>query len=195
MSSRIPDYSTLRRIAPGDYGCIFDTLWQKLKKRFFKLECEQFYNVPDDPCFRAYKAGDIDAAMRLFRVSLKEDYKYLDDITRKNLDYTRVHILERPFSEYILFELKTYEVSAHYGQRIFLIESQFARELNMQDKAEFMIFDSYAVVFLKYDSSGLREGIFLSEDSALIEHCNRLAEQLIVRSLSLGKFQDEQELG
>jgi hypothetical protein len=194
MSSPILDYSTLSRITPGDYGCVFDTLWRKLKKRFFKLECEQFYNVPDDPCFRAYQAGDIGTATRLFRASLKEDYKYLDDIARKNLDYTRVHVLEKPLSEYILFELKTYEVSACYGQRVFLIENQFAQELGMQEQADFMIFDSYALLVLKYDSSGSREEVFLSEDRTFIERCNRLAEQLIVRSLSLGKFQDEHEL-
>jgi hypothetical protein len=183
-----------RSIPIAEYPFLFSKIWSRLSRRFFKLEAQDLYLEPDEPSYVAFEAGDQAKAVELFRDRLSADDIYLRDVTAKNLDYTRVRIIRQPLSEYLSYELRTYQLSARYAQRIFIIGEQIASELGYSVSHDMMLFDDYAQFILAYDSGGSLTQVWLTEDLEVIRLQNDLADALVKHSLSLGLFERENNI-
>lgn len=183
-----------QRIELADYPRLFESLWDRLERRFFKLERAQVYSEPGDPSYEAFLRGDLHEVERYFEERIRGELRFLNDIVRKNLSYTRVRAVERPLTNYLLYEFKTYRVSARYGQRILVTDITEAGNQRLYQACDFMVFDSFAVVTLEYNARGEFQAAVLIEEPASIEKYQRLASEFIERSVLLGVFEREHGL-
>lgn len=103
----------------------------------------------------------------------------------------RVHVVSRPLSAYVRYELAAYAENAAAGEDIPIADKSLHPELGSIAQ-DFAIFDEgtpqEAVVFFDYDGAGLIRGYRVTDDPETVERCRRQRELAIARSVSLADF-------
>ena len=191
---RLSKELTVKEIHPSEYLEVFGKQWELLENNFWKLECRQMYNESTDPSYEAYLKGKTKKAISLFQERIKSEDKYLKHIPQKDLDYTRIRIVEPTITDYTAYELETYRVSATYGQRILMLNTEKARSLSLCRHGDIMLFDTNAFILLVYDSEGRLEKRLLGtvrSECLAIQNCMHKA---IKQSQTLGSYLEDKEV-
>jgi hypothetical protein len=120
-----------------------------------RLETLQHYDVPDDEeRQRAFHAGDSLPSPRPAKI---QDLKVIASLCAAGRDIERTHIVDRPLSDYICYELAAYAENATAGEGVWISERDGDPGL-AELTQDFVIFDAgtpdAAVVFFDYDVDG-----------------------------------------
>jgi hypothetical protein len=103
----------------------------------------------------------------------------------------RVHVVSRPLSAYVRYELAAYAENVAAGEDIRIAEKSLYPELGSITQ-DFAIFDEEtpqaAVVFFDYDGAGLIRGYRVTDDAETVERCRRQRELAFARSVPLADF-------
>lgn len=138
----------------------FIRLFSTFERSAFRLETRQQYLVDEEAeLVRAFLEGcpqppsaAMDQWLSLIRVN-----------SRAGKRMYRVHILERPHTDYVRWELSTYPANAAAGEQIFIADRSGLEGL----REDFWLFDDRDLVALRYDDDGRWLGVDLRPQSDL----------------------------
>src|SRR5947209_2446694 len=107
----LPPDAISKRLTPEESSLLFETLWEKLSHKFFKFERLQSYQEPDNSSLQAFLARDYELARREMIEARAKDAKLYIELCRKGIEFVRVRAVELPLSDYLRWELETYQIS------------------------------------------------------------------------------------
>ncbi len=149
---------------PEELDKVFNKSWKKIKKSFYKLEVEQYYECDIDEVYNDFINNKYEKLIENL-IKFSNDWpKELRKIS--NLDIRRLHILEKPLSDYIKYEMYYYLVNEKNGENIRCIkDSKTTDGIN-----DFIIFDNKEIIINIHDASGVHiYSYYYKDNSNLIE--------------------------
>ena len=155
----------------------------------WRLEVQQHYEVPgDEDRQRAFHAGE---PLPPPREELLDDLRLITDLTRRGRRIGRVHVVDRPLSPYVRYELAVYAENAAAGEEVRIADRSSHPEL-AEVNEDFAIFDAEtseaAVILFDYDSGGLVHGYRVADDVETVERCRGLLGLVHGCSVTLAEF-------
>lgn len=141
---------------------VFGELWNTLRCEFLKLETLQYYDVAEDPNYFAYINKDIEG----FVTALKQFHD--DEMTASEqfeipIEFKRIHLISRPFSQYIEYEFYSYLISEKSGENIRCIDS--IKNIS-EEYDDFIMFDGKAILINDFSNDGKWHGSWCYESSS-----------------------------
>lgn len=141
------------------FGDLFDTF----ERSAFRLETLPVYTVPQEAeAFRAFMAG---RRLPARTPDNNEWLRLIAETTAAGKRWYKVHLVERPHTDYLRFEFMSYAQSATAGQEIFIADRAAHPDLAGLTE-DFWLFDDETVVRMRYDD----EGHFLDAERAQAGH-------------------------
>lgn len=179
-------------LTSSEFSAAFKRLWHDLEERFFKFERLQAYQEPDDPSFRAFLQGDLEEAEQLLKHRILDQAQSYTKIIQNNVAAVRVRAIERPFTDYLLYECLSYPISAQLGERI--VMADFG-ELDVDDDrfqtSDFLLFDNRSVLVHDYGDDGIFKGGWIIENEDVVAKYSAIATSLISISIPFAVFREE----
>lgn len=103
----------------------------------------------------------------------------------------RVHVVDRPLSAYLRYELAVYPENVTAGEDVRIADRSLHPELAGLAQ-DFTLFDAgtadATAVLFDYDSSGLVHGYKITSDPGIVERCQEQYALALSRAVSLGEF-------
>lgn len=161
------------------------TYWSKMSVEFFKVEALQSYNAEEalqSPSYRLWSEGDRSGSIELMRNGGTTIAKQSDD---KHILKRRIHIVERPYSSYLEWEIMHYKLVniPMRGDRVFLVAADSIRDLVIP--GDFMIFDDEWVANSHYDKNGIMTGMDFYDKGEDISQFLKLKQLLLAQATEL----------
>lgn len=157
----------------------------------WRLETMQHYSASgdgDEERQRAFHLGKPLPAPGRGKVA---DLELISALRVSGRQIGRVHVVDRPLTPYVLYELAVYAENASAGEEVRIADRSLYPELKslMQD---FAIFDAEtsnaAVILFDYDHGGLVRGYKTTNDPETVRHCREQYGLALSRSVPLAKF-------
>ena len=129
-----------------------------------RLETLQHYDVPgDEERQRAFQAGE---PLPPPGQGKQDDLALIAELRRSGRQVGRVHVLDRPLSRYVRYELAVYAENVSAGEDVRIADRSLHPELGALAE-DFAIFDAEtmhaAVILFDYDSGGLVLGYRIAD--------------------------------
>jgi hypothetical protein len=125
-------------------------LFEQSAKSAFRLETLPTYLVPqEEDALAAWRAGDR-------RLDTPQDSPWLARIrasTNTGYQWSRVHVLDYPLTEYSEFELFGYQALVAAGEQVYVADRADSPELE-QLREDFWVLDDATVIRMIYDANG-----------------------------------------
>jgi hypothetical protein len=155
----------------------------------WRLEVLQHYTVPgDEERQRAFHAGE---PLPPPGPGKLDSLALISRLRHAGRHVGRVHVVDRPLSAYIRYELAVYAENVAAGEDIRIAERSLYPELESITQ-DFTIFDEgtpqAVVVFFDYDDVGLVHGYRVADDAETVERCRQQRELAFSRSVPLADF-------
>jgi hypothetical protein len=160
-------------------------LTEGFTRSLFRLELLQEYSVEAEAeRFRAFREGR--------PMPPRKSSAWLDrirDTTAAGKRWQRVHVVSRPLSAYLWFELDGYQESAAVGYETLIAERAGDRELEalVQD---FYLLDDEVAVLMRYDEQGRYLGSWRTRDRQVINTCRHHRDLALAAAIPLDTFID-----
>jgi hypothetical protein len=169
-------------MTPGD-------LYRACRVSAYRLETLQHYVVPDDEeRQRAFHAG---APLPPPRSSKLNDLRLIADLRRGGRQIGRIHLVDRPLSDYVRYELAVYGENVSAGEDVRIADRAAHAHLAELD-TDFAIFDgetdSPNLILFDYAPDGRLRGYTHSTDPGLIRRCQRQYLLALGSSVPLEEF-------
>jgi hypothetical protein len=157
-------------------------LYRSCRVSAYRLETLQTYAVlSDEERQRAFHAGQPLPPPRQDKV---EDLRLITKLRQSGRSVGRIHVVDRPLSDYVRYELAVYPENAAAGEDVRIADRSRHPGLAMLTQ-DFAIFDGEAdqpaVILFDYDTSGRLLGYEHTTDPIVVERCRqqyRLAQSL-----------------
>lgn len=174
---------------PAAFYQRFDQVVTASERVFFKLERLQSYDETGTPYHDAFLRGDLAEAVRLFAEQYAQFSTCDEAFNQRNMLAVRVRVVEFPLTDYLKWELRTYEQTVKFGQRILIadITGDPADSL-LRRSSDFLMFDDREVLAHDYTRDGELRGAFDITDQSQVAAYREVAQTAIARSISLGAF-------
>lgn len=156
----------------------------------WRVEALQHYTVPgDEERQRAFHAGE---ALPPPGPGKREDLALISRLTGEGRTVGRIHVVDRPLSDYVRYELAVYAENVAAGEEVRIADRSLYPELGEITK-DFTIFDAEAgldaeVILFDYDDAGLVQGYRITDRAGSIEYCRELLELAYAYSVPLAEF-------
>lgn len=147
-------------------------LYRACRVSGWRIEALQHYDVPSDEARQqAFHAGETLPPPGPGKL---DDLKLITELVQSGRHAGRVHIVDRPLSDYVRYELAAYEENVAAGEKIWIADRSLYPELEAIT-ADFALFDlgtehPRAVMF-DYSESGRVLGYRIEDDLATIAEC------------------------
>lgn len=153
---------------------------QSVRSSAFRLETLQYY-AGDDEELDEYRRG---LPLREWSVRTSPYLRRLAAATLAGQQWSRVHVVTQPLSDYVRFELASYIGSAAVGEQIAIADVSASAELSSLIGHDFWLVDDdrddTAALMMSYGSGGDFQGASETSDPATLEMC-RAARRLAWR--------------
>lgn len=164
-------------------------LYRTCSASAWRLEVLQHYTgTADEERQRAFHAGEPLPPPGPGKLS---NLALISRLRQAGRQVGRVHVVSRPLSAYVRYELAAYAENAEAGEDIRIAEKSLYPELGSITQ-DFAIFDGETpqatVVFFDYDGAGLIRGYQVTDDAETVERCRRQRELAFARSVPLADF-------
>jgi len=160
----------MKRLEREKSGELFDRFWNEMKSEWFKLEVLQDYTAEDDgPSLQAWLKGDRQKALELIKVDPEPDFtQKCRQSVESGVKMLRIHVLERPLTPYMAWELEFYrQISIPLRrEQVFLINKAECADLELPS-GDFMIFDQQRAVLNEYQSGRMTHQNFYDQSDNL----------------------------
>ncbi|MGI0141029.1 MAG: DUF6879 family protein [Candidatus Micrarchaeales archaeon] len=159
----------------------FDELWDSAKSNIFRLELLDKYDVEEE----RYPLQQFRGGIFLESEEMKLWRERVAATKKRAVKVQRVHIVNLPLSDYLIFEIEGYKRTQKAGEEIFLLAQE---EVSISEKiSDFWMFDDQAAVELEYSKSGT----YISTHGVPSEKISELVEvkhKLLQRAVPLKEF-------
>ena len=133
-----------------------------------RLETLQHYDVPgDEERQQAFRAG---APLPPPRPTKLDDLELIAELRERGVYVGRVHVIDRPLSEYVRYELAVYAENIAAGEDVLIADRSVHPELGRLTE-DFAIFDSETVILFDYDAGGRVRGYRIADDPVTVKRC------------------------
>jgi hypothetical protein len=155
-----------------------------------RLETLQHYDVPgDEERQRAFHAGEQLPPPRQGKL---DDLKLIAELRKSGRQVGRVHVVDRPLSDYVRYELAVYAENAAAGEDVRIADRSLHPELASLAQ-DFAIFDAgttwATVVLFDYDNRGRVRGYqVVASDPETEKRCRDQYDLALSRSVPLSEF-------
>jgi hypothetical protein len=156
----------------------------------WRIEALQHYTVPgDEERQRAFHAGE---PLPPPGPGKQEDLALITRLTGAGRTVGRIHVIDRPLSDYVRYELAVYAENVAAGEEVRIADRSLHPELG-EIYIDFAIFDAEAgsdtaVVLFDYDGAGLVRGYRIIDRTETIEYCRGLLGLAFAHSVPLAEF-------
>ncbi len=124
-----------------DLYILFDKLLNKTKKSFNKLEIEQYYKCDMDENYENYINGNYDALIKVFD-NFSKDWAYT---IKDNIEFKRLHLINKPITQYINYEMYFYMINEKAGEKIKCLDFDKSG-IRYEEVSDFIIFDDNELI-------------------------------------------------
>ena len=167
---------------------ILAELWESFRASAFRLETLQYYALAEDePRRRAFREGRPLPP----RPGKTESLRMISSAVASGKRVHRVHVVDRPLSEYIRYELAVYPENVAVGEDV-RIAPRGAHPGLRDLTTDFWLFDADsdrpAVVWFRSDSEGQIISRDCSDDPADISRARDQRDLAVACSLSPSEF-------
>jgi hypothetical protein len=150
-----------------------------------RLETRQHYEVPgDQDRQRAFRAGE---PLPPPGPGKQGDLELITGLRLAGRYIGRVHVVDRPLSDYVCYELTVYVENVAAGEDVLIADRSIYPELEGLTE-DFVIFDAETVILFDYDDDGLVRGYRVTDDREAFDRCRAQYELAVARALSLVDF-------
>lgn len=170
-------------MTPGD-------LYRDCALSAWRVEALQHYTVlGDEVRQRAFRAGD---PLPPPRQAKQDDLALITQLHEAGRTIGRIHVVDRPLSDYVRYELAVYPENVAAGEEVRIADRSLYPELG-EITADFVIFDAEAgsdtaVVLFDYDDAGLVHGYRIATHPGTIERCREQLDLAYAYSVPLADF-------
>lgn len=139
----------LMKVSSNDQASdAWDKCYEEVKAEIFKCEVLQDYSAVDmGPSLQAWLDGEKQRSIQLYLKSLN-DNEWGKQYAAKKIKKTRVHIVTKPYTPYLEWEIEVYK-NSRWGEDIYLVQSSDVSYLEIPD-GDFWIFDGKRVIKFTY---------------------------------------------
>lgn len=165
------------RLGLDGFGAEFERAWSGLESRFLKVESWQAYREAEsNESQRAYEEGDHARARALLREEAEADRPLYEDVRRRGIDFARIRIVQEPLTDYLRYELMSYQIRLEMGEKI--EAARVSADVSLPDGHsfderyfDFLLFDRRAALIHDYGhgTAGIQTGGWLVRDSDALE--------------------------
>jgi len=165
-------------------------LYRTCRVSAWRLETLQHYDVPgDEERQRAFHSGEPLPPPRQGKL---DDLKLITKLRESGRRVGRVHVVDRPLSPYVRYELAVYEENVSAGEDVRIADRSLHPELEALTQ-DFVIFDAgtanAAVILFDYDASGrVRDYQVVATAPETVEHYREQFDLALARSVPLSEF-------
>lgn len=164
----------------------FDELFDNFRESAFRLETLQHYDTAGDAerlaAFREGRPLPITPSKRAW-------LDFIEQGVAAGKRTYRVHVLDRPLTEYVRFELAAYEENAAAGEEIRLAE-RTAHPALAELRSDFWLFDDAIAVPMEYDEQGHFVAFHPTGASDVVERCRCERDLALAHSEALLEFRE-----
>ena len=115
-----------------------------------------------------------------------DDLALIADLRKRGRRVGRVHVVDRPLSDYVRYELAVYAENVAAGEDVLIADRSAHPELEGLAQ-DFAIFDSETVVLFDYDDGRVR-GYQIAVDRESVNRCVAEYDLAATRSVPLAEF-------
>ena len=150
-----------------------------------RLETLQRYDVTgDEGRMRAFLAGE---PLPPPGPGKAADLELIAELRDSGRYVGRVHVVDRPLSDYVRYELAVYAENAAAGEDVLIADRSAHPDLS--DLAQdFTLFDSETVILFDYDEDGRVRGYRIAEDRRTVERCVTEYVRAVGGAVALAEF-------
>lgn len=156
----------------------------------WRVEARQHYTVPgDEERQRAFRAGE---PLPPPGPGKRDDLALITRLTDEGRTVGRIHVVDRPLSDYVRYELAVYAENVAAGEAVRIADRTAYPELG-EIARDFVIFDAEApsdtaVILFDYDDTGLVHGYRIATHPGTIEQCREDLDLAYAYSVPLAEF-------
>jgi hypothetical protein len=166
----------------------FDAGFDRFQTTAFRLETLPRYADDEDEEFAVFLAGKPLPERSARTVPW---LKRVADTTAAGSRWRRVHVLSRPLTDYLRFEMVGYEANLDAGEDIRIADRGLHPELAAL-RRDFWLFDAETAdafaMPLHYDTVGHLLDFAITEDPEVIEQCRRERDLAVALSVPLHEY-------
>lgn len=135
---------------------VWQKFWDEMQEEFFKVEVLQYYDEDDSSSLREWTKSNREKSIALAKKEFKPWAKGKEKVKK-----TRVHIVEKPLSPYLEWEIELYKLIniPIVGEEVYLLDKKYTENVPAPED-DIMVFDTKRVIANHYD----HKGYFLSAD-------------------------------
>ena len=153
-----------------DYDAAFSTCWKELKREFFKCETLQVYNEESErELLNLFHSGQHDQLQQLLRADVEDPDSIWNDAQTRGLSFLRVHVYQRPLSEYLRFEIEAYKIQAETCEDIRMVHLDRLQKGGLNNVRDFMLFDGGKALIPEFSENNTLIGAVLSDEHKVLE--------------------------
>ncbi len=186
-----------REIAGKDFQREFSSLLSSAKNRVFQLEMLEQYGQPFEKQFiEEFKRESLDRSA--LKERLAANYGFAPDWKGKKVEFSRVHIVSFPLTNFVRYRLEAYKILEEMGEETFFIEKQKFYQLPLPSGIEVSNFIDVdgAVLLQRNDIDKAKKecrvsGGKLIEEPDIYEKYETFEQRLLSSSLPLREFVDD----
>ncbi|GAB3977209.1 hypothetical protein GCM10029978_066300 [Actinoallomurus acanthiterrae] len=147
---------------------------KRLTQPIWKLERSQYFCEPDDdPAWQAYLRRDWQSVRAAFESDRLAARAEAEQYSQQGSVLRRLRIVERPVSEYLMWEMQWFVVLAQEGIEIRTLEAERVRHLEHQRPLPEILVDEHAVYHVQYDADWKACGARRIADPDIIRQTTR----------------------
>lgn len=150
-----------------------------------RLETLQHYaGTGDEDRQRAFHEGQPLPPPRQGKI---DDLALIASLRKAGRDIGRVHVVDRPVSDYVRYELAVYAENVAAGENVRIADRSLHPELEAITQ-DFAIFDGKTVALFDYDDGGQVRGYRISDDVETVRRCQKQYGLALQHSVPLAEF-------
>jgi hypothetical protein len=143
-------------------------LYRTCRVSALRLETRQDYRVPGDEARqRAFHAGE---PLPPPGPGKAADLELITRLRQRGVNVGRVHVITRPISDYVRYELAVYGENVAAGEDVLIADASVYPELAGLTQ-DFALFDSETAVLFGYGEDGVVRGYQITKDQRIVRHC------------------------
>jgi hypothetical protein len=150
-----------------------------------RLETLQRYaGTSDEDRQRAFHTGKPLPSPRQGKL---DDLELIASLRKAGRDIGRVHVVDRPLSDYVQYELAVYAENVAAGEDVRIADRSLHPELETLAQ-DFAIFDRKTVALFDYDDAGQVRGYRITDDAETVHRCQKQYSLALQHSVPLAEF-------
>lgn len=156
------DFRIIRQISeiPGEphdvasYHAMRQQETRRLTQPIWKLERSQYFLEPDDdPSWQAYLRRDWNLVRAIFEGERSSARAEAQQYKEQGVALRRLRIVQRPISDYLLWEMQWFEILAQEGIEIRTLQADRVSALENERPLPEILVDEHAFYHVQYDDS------------------------------------------